>query len=149
MRISLKSRIGIKRQIEEYIAPEGPLFADIEKTIDLRAIARSLNVLPVLLDWSGAFAVDPDCQVIKFFYETPGDPIRETDARIINTVLFAAANTYPNLKELAPVRSVNSIVCPACAGAGVVNDPDLRHISPPILCYCGGLGWIPGKESND
>jgi|GEM_PF-1593186 len=148
MRTSLKLRADIKSQFDEYIAPEGPLFADKEETIDLRAIARSLNVLPVLLDWSGAYAIDPDGQVMLFMYETPDAPVPETDARTINTVLFAAANTYPTLKALAPVRSSTSVDCPYCAGTGLLNDPDLRHISPPIRCFCGGLGWIPATEKQ-
>ena len=148
MQTSLKLQADIKSQFDEYIAPKGPLFADTEETIDLRAIARSLNVLPVLLDWSGAYAIDPDGQVILFMYETPDALIPQTEPRLINTVLFAAANTYPTLKELAPVRSFTSIVCQYCAGTGVINDPDLKHISPPIRCYCGGLGWIPGKEKQ-
>jgi hypothetical protein len=149
MPTSLKLLADIKSQFHEYIAPDEPLFADKEETIDLRAIARSLNVLPILLNWSGAYAIDRDGQVMLFMYETPDAPIPETDARIINMVLFAAANTYPTLKELAPVRSSTSVDCPSCAGTGVINDPDLKQISPPILCYCGGLGWIPGKENND
>lgn len=149
MRTSLKLRDDIKARFDEYIAPEGPLFADTQETIDLRAIARSLNVLPILLDWSGAYGIDLDGQVMLFMYETPEAPITETDARIINMVLFAAANTYPLLNELAPVRSSTSKVCPACGGSGVINDPDLRHISQHIRCFCGELGWIPGTEKND
>jgi hypothetical protein len=149
MPISLKLRAAIKSQFVEYIAPEKPLFADTQETIDLRAIARSLSVLPVLLDWSGAYAIDLDGQVMLFMYETPDPPVPEPDARTTNIVLFAAANTYPLLHELAPVRPLTAIVCSYCAGTGVVDDPDLKHISQHLRCYCGGLGWIPGEETND
>ncbi|HEY7914065.1 MAG TPA: hypothetical protein VIG62_19295, partial [Blastocatellia bacterium] len=67
----------------------------------------------------------------------------EDNARMVNVALFQGSLTYPEIKSLIPSRPADAEDCPYCSGE-VVDQNKLEQQS--IICYCGGLGWVP-RES--
>ena len=66
------------------------------------------------------------------------------EERIRNLVLFQAAKKFPELRPLMPERLATAKDCDFCRGTGIVNE--LRaELAKDVLCYCGGLGWLPSK----
>jgi hypothetical protein len=129
----LKTRI-IERIKEYSEAPFGPPLH--------QQVLRELQVFPMLLDLSGGYAIRPDGEVIKFFADGSIKWSIESDQRVRNIALFQGSKLFPEIRELLPSRSANSETCPQCKGTGRV--PGLKEAEEVnIICYCGGLGWIP------
>jgi hypothetical protein len=108
-------------------------------------LVEALNVLPLSCDWAGCHALRPDGEIIVFLTDDPQNWRVEEDARLRNMALYQGSLKYPELKELVPTRPPNARVCPSCNGTGThpivwQMKPELRSA---IVCYCGGLGWIP------
>jgi hypothetical protein len=69
----------------------------------------------------------------------------EREERLINLAFYQGALRYPYLRRLIPNRPLSARVCPHCEGRGKI---ELEGIDPNVIvCYCGGLGWLP--ESSD
>jgi hypothetical protein len=65
----------------------------------------------------------------------------EDDLRIRNIALFQGSKKYPDLEVLIE-KPHDAHVCEYCQGTGV--SPFAEKLSTDaIVCYCGGLGWIP------
>ncbi len=107
--------------------------------MNARAIARELNVLPLLLDWNGCFALQANGEIVSFLWDNHRDIKPETDARIRNIALFQGSQKYP---ELVPSRPPDATACSLCRGTGV-EPLSAQHGIDNIVCYCGGLGWLP------
>ena len=147
MKISQELSEKIEAVLQEYVSTPKPKWIDSDKTIDLRKIASELNVLPLVLDWSGAFGIRPNGEFFSFSYEKPYEIRTNYNQREINGILFQGVKNYPDLQELMPVRTADSIECSACGGTGI--DPmneKLGFKEERIVCYCGGLGWLPSNE---
>jgi hypothetical protein len=100
------------------------------------------NLLPIYPDWTHCYGLRADGTVFLFSTEDEEKTIhQETDERLRNLALFRGAKKYPELKSLVPVRSTDSIDCPACQGLGKIEIPGIEP--DVIVCYCGGLGWLP------
>jgi len=41
-----------------------------------------------------------------------------------------------------PVRGPEDRTCPGCQGTGVVPNIPIEQ-RDKIICWCGGLGWVP------
>jgi hypothetical protein len=101
-----------------------------------------LGLLPVWGDWVGSYALTPELDVVfsEDFLLAEVDPV--TDPRLRVITLYEASRRYPELAHLMPVRGPEDRTCPGCNGTGVVpNIPAEQR--DKIICWCGGLGWVP------
>jgi len=108
----------------------------------LKHYATLYNLLPIYPDWTHCYGLRADGTVFLFSTEDEEKTIHvETDERLRNFALFMGSKKYPELKSLAPVRSADAIDCPFCKGLGKIEVPGIGPDN--IVCYCGGLGWLP------
>jgi hypothetical protein len=139
----------ITKLIEDYITESSP------DPNNLRQLAANEKVLPLICDWGGVFTINADGDIILFpfsvnangdFTAFPFDnaeepPRVESDQRIRNIALFGGSKKYPELQDLI-VKPDDARTCPHCGGTGI--DPYAAKLNTnAIVCYCGGLGWIP------
>ena len=98
---------------------------------------------PVWADWVGGFGLTPEHAVvyIEHHSETAPEPVEELHLRQVT--LFNASRRYPELAGLAPVRSPDDPTCPHCGGSGVLRRLDGRPAPDNVVCFCGGMGWLP------
>jgi hypothetical protein len=112
---------------------------------EARRIARDAEILPIMFDGGGFFALMRDGRVQGYRFDDLENPKIEEDPRIRNTVWFQGTKIYAELEPFVPVPGEDSVTCPHCNGSGVVpNIPP--ELSDKIVCYCGGLGWIPSEN---
>lgn len=112
--------------------------------LNLRQLAARFEALPLCVDWEKCWALRPDGQVVVFSHEGEDPQLREEeDSRMINVALFQGSLTYPEIKRLVPARPTDAKDCPFCPGGGVQSE---NPVSQTMICYCGGLGWIPVKD---
>ncbi len=110
--------------------------------LNLRILAQRFEALPLCVDWEKCWALRPDGQVVVFAHEVADPQVRnEEDSRMINVALFQGSLTYPEIESLVPARPLDAKDCPFCP-AESASSQSLEH--PTMICYCGGLGWIPG-----
>jgi hypothetical protein len=109
---------------------------------DLRIIVRTLNVLPLMSDWNGCYAIQANGEIIWFLWDSYRDIRPETDPRIRNVVLFQGSKKYP---ELVPQQPTDAKICRHCEGTGI-EPLSAKHGIKNINCYCGGLGWLPPES---
>jgi hypothetical protein len=124
-------------RLQEYMAnPE-------HDALNLRQLAARFEALPLCVDWEKCWALRPDGQVVVFMHEGEDPQLRaEEDTRMKNVALFQGSLTYPEIQSLVPDRPADASDCPFCAAKGLDN----AHLeSQNIICYCGGLGWVPAK----
>jgi hypothetical protein len=148
MKISRELSEKIEELLQRYISDSEADWVDNDKTIDLRKIAVELNVLPLYLEYSGAFGIRSNGAFFSFSYKKPYEIRTEYNQREVNGILYKGVKKYPELQELMPIRTDDSIECPDCNGSGIhpMNEK-LGFSEEAIVCYCGGLGWIP-KDVN-
>lgn len=144
---------GLSRRIAELI--QDYVTAAAPDTTNLRQFVAEKKVLPLLVDWGGLLTINPNGDIISFPFSTgadgdvvstlgdTGQPMVETDPRIRNIALFQGSKKYPELKELI-VRSADARACPSCGGTGIEPNAASHSLSN-VVCYCGGLGWIPSE----
>lgn len=136
MTISSKLKQQIEARLNEFLNSTEP------DELDLRRISDELNALPLLLDMGGCFAIRPDGEIISFGWDEEKKYEVEKDQRVRNIALFAGSKKYPELKELIPPRTQEDRDCPHCEGTGTLAINAELGVEN-IICYCGGLGWIP------
>jgi hypothetical protein len=105
------------------------------------AVAARLDVLPRYYDWTAFGAVRPDGEPVWVEYEAPHAVEPIADPVHWNLVLHAAAERYPSLADLRPVRPAGAPDCPACDGTGVCRIEGVAM--PQVTCSCGDTGWLP------
>lgn len=140
MNISNEQAKLITRLIDAYTDPT-------PDPTNLRQLVAEKRVLPLLLDFGGMCAINANGDILSFLWDDREHPQVETDPRICNIALFQGSKKYPELKELVPAKPVDAQVCPGCGGTGI--DPYATKLKMDnIVCYCGGLGWIPGDDKG-
>ena len=107
-----------------------------------RAIAAELGALPIAGDMGGYLAPRPDGEILSCAWQEPREPRAEPEARVRNAALFRGSRRYPELAALVPARPETARTCPHCEGTGEESYTREHGISN-IVCYCGGLGWLP------
>ena len=134
----------IEAALRAYIANPEPYLIGSENGFDLRGLAAELNALPMFLDFGGCYAIRVDGEIVSFVWDEPYSLKPENDPRIRNLVLFQGARKYPELDELVPKRPPEAEDCSHCGGTGIepMNEK-LGFDEEMIICYCGGLGWLP------
>ena len=106
----------------------------------LKEVGRELNILPIFTESGGWYGLNLNDEIVSAGWDAPYEVRIEHDRRIQNLVLFQGIQNYPELSSLMPIRNATDETCPHCKGTGIYP---LSHMN--IGCYCGGLGWIPGK----
>lgn len=130
-----------KRTLEEFINSSTPAPDDIRET------ATQLEVLPLMLDMGGCYALRSNGQVVSFLWDDLKEVRVEDDLRIRNIALFQGSKKYPELKALIPPKPGNALECHVCGGTGVVPISAQLGLDN-LVCYCGGLGWLPQEAAD-
>ena len=134
--ITMELKQQIEKRLNEFISSTGP------DKLGLRAVAAELNALPLLLDMGGCYAIRPDGEIISFAWDDEKNFQVEQDRRTKNIALYEGSQKYPELSELLSARRSEDQDCPHCNGTGSLPINAKLGVKN-ILCYCGGLGWIP------
>ena len=138
---SPEQRSMIERKIAQYIGGGSP--------DAFRRATASAHALPLLFDWSACMAIRPDGEVIWIDYDEPHQIRAVEEERVRNTGLFQGSLRHPDLQSLVPLRPPDAVECPHCRGTGrpTLRDGD-EHLADRVVCYCGGLGWIPATSAT-
>jgi hypothetical protein len=124
--------LTVARLILQYLSDSSP------DPLRLREVVRQSNVLPVFLDIGGCFAIRPSGEVISFEWDNETEIPVETCPRIRNLAFCQGSKKYPALQEFLPARPPEAVGCPYCGEKG-----DLPEPLDKVVCYCGGVGWLP------
>jgi hypothetical protein len=113
----------------------------------LKVLAAKYSLLPLYIDWTAFFGLRGDGAIVLVATEEPDEPPTvEQDERLINLALYQGSLKYPYLSRLVPTREPTARDCPHCEGRGTI---ELAGVEPNIVvCYCGGLGWLPESSSD-
>jgi len=117
----------IERLIEECLrSPADP----VGKT------ARAHRALPVYADMSGSLFLKPNGEVWFQGSESVDAALKlEESPHWCLVARLAAAERFPELAELVPIRPAGAADCPDCEGRG-------RVLNDLVRCgVCYGLGW--------
>ena len=110
---------------------------------DVRGLAVNREMLPLFCDMGGCLAIRPDGEIVSFVWDE-ADKLRvEGDTRARNIALFQGSTKYPELKSLIKPASPSARECPHCEGTGVEASAREAGMGDGVVCYCGGLGWLP------
>jgi hypothetical protein len=131
----------IRRLIRELISEH----QDQPDMKELQRTAAKYELLPLGFNWDPC-CITPTGDVVVFSWDNHEDYRIETDQRVINGILYQGIKKYPELNELMPVRTENDPECYSCHGTGILPFAAANDESN-IVCFCGGLGWLPGKKS--
>lgn len=141
MSISRASSKLIARLLREFLAESTP------DPLDLRRIAAEANALPLFTEMGGVYAINISGDIICFPLDNLELPEEENDPRIRNIVLFQGSKKYPGIRDLIPEKPDDARTCPHCQGTGI--EPfSAKHNIDGLVCYCGGLGWIPRETAE-
>lgn len=136
MNISNEQSALITKLIQNFISDSAP------DPTNLRQLVAEKQVLPLFLDFGGMCAINARGDILSFLWDDPEHPRVESDPRIQNLALFQGSKKYSGLEDLVPARPEDARVCWGCGGTGI--DPYATKLNTDaIVCYCGGLGWIP------
>jgi hypothetical protein len=106
-----------------------------------RAAVRATGGLPVYSDLGGVLVLAPDGSIRLFDHAGTVAPV--VDVKWENVARVRAAENYPALRAVAPVRPANAALCTFCRGAGKVKE----HLDA-ICGQCGGTGWLPPEPGS-
>ena len=124
MNISIETSELIKRLTDQAEQAEAP----IEKEV-----VCATKALPIFTALGEAFALSPRGEIIQYDFETGQADLADEGWR--NFALKKAAERYPELRELTPIRVPDAVTCSACSGTGVVLET--------LSCgACNGMGWL-------
>ena len=112
----------IRHRLDEYLTDPDAAHRDI---------ASRFEALPVYSDMGGTLFITTSLQILM--RSDDGAVSEESSPQWKLVALVAAAERFPELKELVPSRPSNALDCSLCAGAGCVSG---------FRCgACFGLGW--------
>ena len=112
-----------------------------------RALAAQFQLLPLYLDWTGFFGLRVDGELLYVGWDAPHSTEIVTEPQWRRIAFTKAAERFRELASLCPQRTADSIECPGCDGHGRLF-LDGKELPDNIVCYCGGLGWIPADEAG-
>lgn len=130
----------IRQRVNEYVSDTAP------DPQNLRSLAAAREVLPLFCDFGGCLAIRPDGEIVSLCWDAMDNLRIEGDARIRNIALFQGSQKYPELRTLIPPRLPESQDCPHCDGTGIETTAKQVGLEDSIVCYCGGLGWLPSNN---
>jgi hypothetical protein len=114
----------LQRRVTEYLSDPAAEFRDV---------ATRFNALPVYSDVGGTLFVTPSLQILSMRSDETV-VVEEHAPQWKLVALIAAAERFPELKQLLPVRPNGVSVCSICLGTG--------RVEQGLRCgACFGLGW--------
>jgi hypothetical protein len=126
----------INRLIRVYVS------ATTDAPNNLRRLAAEKKVLPLMWDWGGILSVNAEGAIFSCLWDNWRELRVETDPRIRNIAFIQGSRNFPELKDFVPARPNDARTCSGCGGSGV--EPYAAEMNTDsIVCYCGGVGWIP------
>jgi hypothetical protein len=132
--------------LAEFVTASEPYIIGFDPPLDLRAIAAAVRLLPAVLDVAGCLGLRRSGAVASFRWDEPYVLRPEWDARIRNMAYHQASLKYPALALLVPRRPANAVPCLHCGASGRCSGLPAR-LADGVVCYCGGLGWLPGEDA--
>jgi hypothetical protein len=103
-------------------------------------MALKFNALPTYCDWAGYFGIKPDLSFI--YYSDDNDEAHEVNEKGWHIIsLIKGAKLYPELKDLLPNKSEDSLLCKYCNGTGRYIFNGIENSEFNICGKCFGLGW--------
>jgi hypothetical protein len=149
MNITHEHSLLIAKLIEGYASESAP------NPPDLRQLAAAERVLPLFVDMGGVIGINTKGDIVAFPFDVNAEgevvayplhneatPRVEADPRVRNIALFQGSKKYPELIALVPAQPDDAHVCPDCGGTGI--EPNAAKLKlDNVVCYCGGLGWLP------
>jgi hypothetical protein len=137
------ARVALTPELSSWIAGRIAAFpAENEAHPWLADVVRDVLALPLWLDMGGCYAIRANGELVEFGWDGPGGSKPLDDPRIVNLALLQGSLKFPELAVLVPTRPAGATTCGHCGGEGklaLTKEPGLEH----IVCYCGGLGWLP------
>ena len=133
------SQAAVQAEIDRYIGHGN----DDDPPVAQAGAARH-NVLPLLNDFMGCWALTVEGDIVFFSWDAPEvlDPTSDRPVDLLGAHVARALGNrrYPALAGIAPQRTPDAVSCESCDGAGhIPGAPD------NLLCACGGLGWLPSS----
>lgn len=120
-----------------------PLSELIESLIEKSQAARVHRALPVYADADGSLFLKSNGEVWFQSSDGANAPLkREESPHWCLVARLAAAERFPELAELVPVRSAAAVNCSDCDGSGHV----LNGLVRCGVCY--GLGWSEAPSNT-
>ena len=132
---------AVKDRLRAFLADTSP------DPLGLRAVVAKFGALPLITDMGGCYALRLDGEVVSFAWDEPHGLAVVDDERLRNTALNQGSQRYPELAPLVPARPAEAIDCRSCGGTGIVAFEG-RSLPNNVICFCGGLGWIPADSSR-
>lgn len=108
---------------------------------ELQELVAQETVLPLCCDMGGVFTINVEGEIRSFLWDDTRHGQVEYDPRIRNVALFQGSKKYPELALLIE-KPNDARLCEYCEGTGV-NPYAEKLNTDAIVCYCGGLGWVP------
>lgn len=149
MQVSSQDSEKIRRVLKSFIEDTEPFILNLAEPVDLRRVAAELEILPMAFNFSACYAIRPDGSIVVLDLDQVGpyELATETDPRICRLVLCQGAKKHPALSSLVPSRPLDAADCRDCEGTGVEPmNVKLGFAEERIVCWCGGLGWLPNEE---
>jgi hypothetical protein len=142
--LSASQREQVEMRIAEFIEDSNSVYAWAHGTIG------RVNALPLCFDWTAFMALRLDGQIAWIPYDDePGEVEVIKEERLRNLGLFRGIRLHPDLSFLMPSRPPNAIDCPDCRGTGkIAFPPSYKDLADSVLCYCGGIGWLPPGDNR-
>jgi len=137
------ARVALTPELSSWIADRVaafPMKSDAQPW--LADVVREFLALPLWLAVGGCYAIRADGELVEFGWDGPSGFVALDDPRLVNLALHQGSLKFPQLAPLVPTRPEAATTCGHCSGEGklaVTTDPGLEQ----IVCYCGGLGWLP------
>lgn len=103
-------------------------------------LAEAHDFLPLYADFGGIAGLTSDGNVVEMGWDDAA-PILVDNVRRRDLYLLRGTTRYPELRAIVPRRSPEAKDCRDCLGTGTFSI-DGQAI-PGVICWCGGLGWIP------
>ena len=101
------------------------------------------GLVPVWADWVGGFGLTQGGEVVFIEHQGGADPEPVQEPHLRHVTLFTASRKFQELAHLAPQRGPDDPTCPSCGGSGVYRGLDGRPAPERVVCFCGGMGWLP------
>lgn len=142
--LSESERQEIQLVVDAYaVAPETHAFPG-----ELAQVAAKAKAIPVYADIGGALLLDSMGRILSVSTNEPWNASteveEETDENWRAVALVSAAERYPSLQFLRPLRPSTAIDCPACGGSGRV----LIAAAQARCGRCWSRGWIESGLAN-
>lgn len=135
---------GVAKAVEDRI--RAFLSSEAHDPLDLRVVVAKFGVLPLIMDMGGCFALRANGEVVSFAWDEPHQLAVVSDERLRNVALCQGSLKYPELAAAVPRRTPDSIDCPSCGGTGTL--PIAGKNVANVVCFCGGLGWVPSGSAT-